>query len=169
MQVTSIAPIPEFRQLLKNLIVVLLRTNRYFYWLVHGRSTGWCCVRCEPTPKLVRYLACTGQAAVLLIPLQATGQQANFEIKADVRVREDSFACKEISELDRLLQINQRGGFISGTQLYDYLQRHSCVGLTAGRARVYANKGQYVCIYDLKDKNNAIKPCAWTRRDMLSK
>jgi hypothetical protein len=53
----------------------------------------------EPTPKLVRYLACTGQAAVLLIPLQATGQQANFEIKADVRVREDSFACKEISEL----------------------------------------------------------------------
>jgi hypothetical protein len=62
----------------------------------------------EPTPKLVRYRACTGQAAVLLIPLQATGQQANFEIKADVRVREDSFACKEISELDRLLQINQR-------------------------------------------------------------
>jgi hypothetical protein len=123
----------------------------------------------EPTPNLVRYLACTGQAAVLLIPLQATGQQANFEIKADVRVREDSFACKEISELDRLLQINQRGGFTSGTQLYDYLQRHSCVGLTAGRARVYANKGQYVCIYDLKDKNNTIRPCAWTRRDMLSK
>jgi hypothetical protein len=85
-------------------------------------------------PKLVRYLTCTGQAAVLLIPLQATGQQANFEIKTDVRVREDSFACKEISELDRLLQINQRGGFTSGTQLYDYLQRHSCVGLTAGRA-----------------------------------
>ena len=82
---------------------------------------------------------------------------------------ENSFACKEISELDRLLQINQRGGFTSGTQLYDYLQRHSCVGLTAGRARVYANKGQYVCIYDLKDKNNAINPCAWTRRDMLSK
>ena len=106
----------------------------------------------EPTPKLVRYLACTGQAAVLLIPLQATGQQANFEIKADVGVREDSFACKEISELDRLLQINQRGGFISGTQLYDYLQRHSCVGLTAGRARVYANKGQYVCIYDLRTR-----------------
>ena len=50
---------------------------------------------------------------MLLIPLQATGQQANFEIKADVRVREDSFACKEISELDRLLQINQRGGFTS--------------------------------------------------------
>ena len=104
---------------------------------------------------------------MLLMPIQAAGQQPNFQIKADVRVREDSFACKEISDLDRLLQINQRGGFTSGTQLYDYLQRHSCVGLTAGRARVYANKGQYVCIYDLKDKN--IKPCAWTRRDMLSK
>ena len=39
-QVTSIAPIPEFRQLFKNLIVVLQRTGRYFYWLVHGRSTG---------------------------------------------------------------------------------------------------------------------------------
>ena len=37
-QVTSIAPIPEFRQLIQNLIVVLLRTDRYFYWLVHGRS-----------------------------------------------------------------------------------------------------------------------------------
>ena len=100
MQVTSIAPIPEFRQLLKNLIVVLLRTNRYFYWLVHGRSTGWCCVRCEPTPKLVRYLACAGHAAVLLMPIQAAAQQPKFEIKADVRVREDSFACKETSDLD---------------------------------------------------------------------
>jgi hypothetical protein len=35
-QVTSIAPIPEFRQRLENLIVVLLRTDRYF----HRRSTG---------------------------------------------------------------------------------------------------------------------------------
>jgi hypothetical protein len=94
---------------------------------------------------------------------------SNFEINADVRVREDSFACKEISELDRLLQINKRGGFTSGTQLYDYLQRHDCMGLTAGRARVYANKGQYVCIYDPKNKNRAIKPCSWTTREMLSK
>jgi hypothetical protein len=92
----------------------------------------------------------------------------SFEINADVRVREDSFACKETSDLDRLLQINQRGGFSSGTQLYDYLRRHSCVGLTAGRAR-YANKGQYACIYDPKNRNKAIKPCAWTRREMLSK
>ena len=31
------------------------------------------------------------------------------------------------------------------------------------------NKGQYVCIYDPKNKNKAIKPCAWTRREMLLK
>ena len=72
---------------------------------------------------------------MLLMPIQAAGQQPNFQIKADVRVREDSFACKEISDLDRLLQINQRGGFTSGTQLYIYLQRHNCIGLTEGRAR----------------------------------
>jgi hypothetical protein len=123
----------------------------------------------DPIPKLVRYLACAGHVAVLLMPIQAAGQQPNFQIKADVRVREDSFACKETSDLDRLLQINQRGGFTSGTQLYDYLQRHNCVGLTEGRARVYANKGPYICIYDPKNRNKAIKPCAWTRREMLLK
>jgi hypothetical protein len=124
-------------------------------------------VRRELTPKLVRYLTYAGHAAVLLMPIQATAQQPNFEIKADVHVRADSFACKEISDLDRLLQINQRGGFTSGTQLHDYLPRHNCVGLTEGGARVYATKGQYVCIYDPKNRNRAIKPCAWTRRDML--
>ena len=70
---------------------------------------------------------------MLLMPIQAAGQQPNFQIKADVRVREDSFACKEISDLDRLLQINQRGGFTSGTQLYVYLQRHNCIGLALGQ------------------------------------
>lgn len=121
------------------------------------------------TPRLVRYLACAGHAAVPLMPLQAAAQQPKFQIKADVRVREDSFACKETSDLDRLLQINQRGGFTSGTQLYDYLRQHNCIGLTEGRARVYAIKGQYVCIYDRKNRNKAIKPCAWTRREMLLK
>ena len=105
---------------------------------------------------------------MLLMPIQAAGQQPNFEINADVHVREDSFACKETSDLDRLLQINQRGGFTSGTQLYDYLRVHKCVGLTAGRARVYSTRGQYVCIYDPKDNKTSIYPCAWTRREMLS-
>ena len=52
------------------------------------------------------------------------------------------------------LQRNQRGEFTSGVQLYDYLQSHKCIGLTAGRARVHANQGQYVCIYDPKDKQD---------------
>ena len=30
-------------------------------------------------------------------------------------------------------------------------------------------KGARVCIYDPKNKNKAIKPCAWTRREMLLK
>ena len=58
----------------------------------------------------------------------------------------------------------------------DLPQEHNCmficnviIALTEGRARVYANKGQYVCIYDPKNKNKAIKPCAWTRREMLLK
>jgi hypothetical protein len=105
----------------------------------------------------------------LLMPLNAAGQSHAFDVGSEVTVREDSFACKETSELDRLLQRNQRGEFTSGVQLYEYLQSRKCIGPTAGRARVYANKGQYVCIYDPKDKNRAIKPCAWTRRDMLSK
>jgi hypothetical protein len=54
-------------------------------------------------------------------------------------------------------------------QLYEYLQSHNCIGLSAGRVRVYATHGQYVCIYDPKGKNKTIKPCAWTRKDMLSK
>ena len=56
----------------------------------------------------------------------------------------------------------------SGTQLYDYLKAHRCVGLTAGRARVHSTQGQYVCIYDPQDNKAGIYPCAWTRRDMLS-
>ena len=76
------------------------------------------------------------------------------------------FACKERAELDRLLQRNQSGGFTSGTQLYDYLKAHKCVGLTAGRARVYSSRSQYVCIYDPKDNKINIYPCAWTRTEM---
>ena len=79
--------------------------------------------------------------------IPAAGQSPALKVEAAVTVREDSFACKETSELDRLLQRNQRGEFTSGVQLADYLQSHKCIGLTAGRARVYANQGQYVCIY----------------------
>ena len=50
-----------------------------------------------------------------------------------------------------------------------YLKAHKCLGLTAGRARVYSIRGQYVCIYDPKDNKTSIYPCAWTRTEMLSK
>ena len=106
-------------------------------------------------------------AAVLFSP-PAAGQYRAFTVELEVAVRPDSFACKETSELDRLLQRNQSGGFASGTQLYDYLKAHKCIGLTAGRARVYSARGQYVCIYEPRDNKTNIYPCAWTRREMLS-
>ena len=106
--------------------------------------------------------------AAVLFPSPAAGQTRAFAVESEVAVRADSFACKETSELDRLLQRNQSGGFTSGTQLYDYLKAHKCIGLTAGRARVYAAQGQYVCIYDPKNNKTIIYPCAWTRREMLS-
>jgi hypothetical protein len=43
-------------------------------------------------------------------------------------------------------------------QLYDYLRSHKCIGLTAGLARVYATRGQYVCIYDPKNKTGLSSP-----------
>jgi hypothetical protein len=103
--------------------------------------------------------------AAVLPPNASIGQDAGFGRDADVHVRGDSFACKETSELDRILQRNQSGGFTSGVQL----QSHNCIGLSAGRVRVHATHGQYVCIYDPKGKTKTIKPCAWTRKDMLSK
>jgi hypothetical protein len=114
-------------------------------------------------PRLPLYVG------ALLVPLSAAGQNSTFTVESEVHVRADSFACKETTELDRLLQRNRSGGFTSGEQLYAYLQAHKCIGLTEGRARVMRNQGQYVCIYDPKDKNRAIKPCAWTRTKMLSK
>ena len=107
--------------------------------------------------------------AAVLFPFPAAGQNKAFTVESEVAVRADSFACKEMSELDRLLQRNQTGGFTSGTQLYDYLKAHKCIGLTESRARVYSTQGQYVCIYDLKDNKTGIYPCAWTRTEMLSK
>jgi hypothetical protein len=115
-------------------------------------------------PSFPIWFACVAA----LFPHPTAGQSV-FAVESEVAVRADSFACKETSELDRLLQRNQSGGFTSGTQLYDYLKAHKCIGLTAGRARVYSSRGQYVCIYDPKDNKASIYPCAWTRTEMLSK
>ena len=105
--------------------------------------------------------------AAVLFPFPAAGQSQTFTVESEVAFRADSFACKDTSELDRLLQRNQSGGFTSGTQLYDYLKANKCIGLTAGHARVYSTRGQYVCIYDLKDNKTGIYPCAWTRTDAV--
>src|SRR3954451_23442665 len=75
----------------------------------------------------------------ILLPHPAAGQSP-FAVETEVTVRADSFACKETTELDRLLRRNQSGGFTSGTQLYEYLKAHKCIGLTAGRARVYSTE-----------------------------
>ena len=104
----------------------------------------------------------------VLFPPPAAGQ-SHLLRSSHVTVRADPFACKETSELDRLLQRNQSGGFTSGAQLYHYLKAHKCMGLTAGSARVSSTRGQYVCIYDPKDNKTSIYPCAWTRTEMLSK
>jgi hypothetical protein len=106
--------------------------------------------------------------AAVFFPFPAAGQNRAFTVESEVAVRADSFACKETSELDRLLQCNQCGGFASGTHLYNYLKANKWVGLTAGpRARVLDAR-PILCIYDLKDNKKGIYPCAWTRTDMLS-
>src|SRR5215212_8693846 len=81
----------------------------------------------------------------VLFPQPAAGESV-FAVESEVTVRADSFACKETSELDRLLQRNQRGGFTSGTQLYDYLKAHKCVGLTR-RAGARVLDPRPVCLH----------------------
>ena len=103
------------------------------------------------------------------MPLSAAAQNSTFTVESEMHVRADSFACNETTELERLLQRNQSGAFISGEQLFDYLKTRNCIGLIEGFARVMRNQGRYVCIYGPKDKNSTIKPCAWTRTDMLPK
>src|ERR1700755_1825366 len=86
--------------------------------------------------------------AAVLPPNASIGQDAGFGRDADVHVRDVSFACKEYVELGRLTQRNQSGGFTSGVQLYEYLQSHNCIGLSARRVRVHAAHGEYGCICD---------------------
>ena len=105
----------------------------------------------------------------VLFPFPAAAQNKAFTVESEVAVRADSFACKETSELDRLLQRNQSGGFASGTQRYDYLKAHKCIGLTESRAPVYSTQGQYVCIYDFKNNKTGIYPCAWECNCMSTK
>ena len=46
--------------------------------------------------------------AAVLYPPSAAGQSRAFAVESEVTVRADSFKCKEVSELDRLLQRSKR-------------------------------------------------------------
>ena len=61
-------------------------------------------------PSFPIWFACVAA----LFPHPAAGQRV-FAVESEVAVRADSFACKETSELDRLLQRNQSGGFTGTT------------------------------------------------------
>ncbi len=114
-------------------------------------------------PGLSIYLAC----AAMLFPQPAAGQRA-FAVESDVTVRADSFACKETSELDRLLQRNQSGGFTSGTQLYDYLKAHKCIGLTAGRASVLYSRAIRLHLRAEKQQDELLSLCLDSTRDAVA-
>jgi hypothetical protein len=66
--------------------------------------------------------------------LSASSGRTAFIFESDVAVRAESFACKETSDLKRLLRRNKSGSFASGMQLYEYLRAHKGIDLTAGRA-----------------------------------
>jgi hypothetical protein len=97
--------------------------------------------------------------AAVLYPPSAAGQSRAFAVESEVAIHADSFACKETSELDRLSTQSKRQLRVRNTTVR-LSKAHKCVGLTAGRARVYSTRGQYVCIYDLKDNKMGVYPCA---------
>jgi hypothetical protein len=74
-------------------------------------------------------------------------------------------ACKETSDLKRLLRRNKSGSFASGMQLYEYLRAHKGIDLTAGRAECTPPKGNTFAFYDPKNNKTIIYLCAWTRTE----
>ena len=59
-----------------------------------------------PSSRLPLYVG------ALLMPLNAARQSPTLRVGTEVMVREDSFASKEISELDRLLQNSRFGNHL---------------------------------------------------------
>src|SRR5262245_892180 len=80
----------------------------------------------------------------------AAAEESKFAPNTETLVRKESFACKKISDLDRLIQLDGQGAFTSGMQLYQYSKRHNCVGLNR-RVRVLAVQDDYVCVYDSRE------------------
>jgi hypothetical protein len=83
-------------------------------------------------------------------------EESKFAPNTETLVRKVSFACKRISDLDRLIQLDGQGAFTSGMQLYQYSKRHNCVGLSTNRrVRVIAVQDDYVCVYDSREAHAA--------------
>jgi hypothetical protein len=98
----------------------------------------------------------------------AAAEASNFVPNTDVSVRKESFACKTISDLNRLKQLDDQGAFTTGVQLYQYSKRHDCVGLSTNRrVRVGAVQDDYVCVYDSREP--VLSPCGWTHKDGLTR
>jgi hypothetical protein len=93
-------------------------------------------------------------AGVALLAWPAEVQEHRFEADPVVTVRENFVACDVLSQLQRVMD-NPR-----------FLLAGECVPLRAGdRARIYARRGPYVCIYP----HDTISPCKWTHEKALSK
>jgi hypothetical protein len=98
----------------------------------------------------------------------AAAEESKFAPNTETLVRKESFACKKISDLDRLIQLDGQGAFTSGMQLYQYSKRHNCIGLSTNRrVRVIAVQDDYVCVYDSREPG--LSPCGWTHKDGLSR
>jgi hypothetical protein len=91
-------------------------------------------------------------AALLTLPAEA--QDHRFESDPVATVREDFVVCDVLSQLQRVMD-NPR-----------FLLTGECEPLSKGRrVRIYASRGQYVCVYP----HDTIAPCKWTHEEVLSK
>ena len=114
------------------------------------------------------HLCLTALLGLISANALVAAEEPHFIPNTDVLVRKESFACKKISDLDRLIQLDGEGAFTTGVQLYQYSKRHDCVGLSTNRrVRVLAVQDDYVCVRDPKER--ALNPCGWTNKNGLSK
>ena len=91
-------------------------------------------------------------AALLTLPAEA--QEHRFETDPVVTVRKNFVACDVLSQLQRVMD-NPR-----------FLLTGECEPLSKGRrVRIYASRGQYVCVYP----HDTIAPCKLTHEKVLSK